>query len=384
MNRMHLLTASALACFAMAGAARADIILSMNDNHTVLDDKANQVAPDPLRPDSIDVIDVSQYPPRITATIEAPGSVVGPPLAIWVAPDESWAISTSATKAETGAKFGIAQDNRVSVIDLTAKPPAVVQSLTAGNGATVVRVSPDGKLALVCNRFAGTVSIFTVQDHRLTAAGTLDLGKTSGPSSVVFLKDGKTALVTRNFDHQVSVLHLDGATVTVDPRPITTGVAPYTMDINADKTLAAVSNMGRGDGDLDSVSLIDLTRSPMVTVATMGVPSGPEPLKFSPDGKFLAVGAQQGTVNVPGTVFYHDHGMLQIFAVNGQALQPVAQAPVERWAEGVAWSRDGKTILVQNAREKSISVFRFDGQTLTPGAALTPTGEPVAFGDAWP
>jgi DNA-binding beta-propeller fold protein YncE len=384
MNRMHVLAASALACLTIAGAARADIILSMNDNHTVLDDKANQVAPDPARPDSIDIIDVSKYPPRITGTIEAPGSVVGPPLAVWVAPDESWAITTSATKAEAGAKFGIAPDNRVSVIDLAAKPPAVVQSLTAGNGATTVRVSPDGKLALICNRTAGTVSIYTVQDKRLTAAGTLDLGKASGPSSVVFLKDGKTALVTRNFDHQVSVLHIDGATVTVDPRPITTGVSPYTMDINAARTLAAVSNMGRGDGDRDTVSLIDLTHSPMLTVETVGVTSGPEPLKFSPDGKFLAVGSQNGGGMAVGAPFYHDHGVMQIFAVAGAQLKPVAQAPIGRWAEGVAWTKDGKTLLVQNAREKTIAVFRFDGRKLTPGADLKPTGEPVAFGAAWP
>jgi hypothetical protein len=85
--RRPLLVASALMGM-LAGAAQADIVLSMNDNHTVLDDKANQVAPDPAKPDTIDIIDVANFPPRIIGTIEAPGSVVGPPLAIWVAPDE--------------------------------------------------------------------------------------------------------------------------------------------------------------------------------------------------------------------------------------------------------------------------------------------------------
>ena len=383
MNRMLLLAATAWAGLA-ATAARADIILSMNDNHTVIDDKANQVAPAAARPDSIDVIDVSQDTPRITATIEAPGSVVGPPLAIWVAPDESWAISTAATKADPAGKFGIAPDDRVSVIDLAAKPPQIVQTLTAGAGATVVRVSPDGKLALVCNRFEGTLSIFTIADRRLAPAGKFDLGPKSGPSSVVFLHDGKTALVSRYFDNQVSVLHIDGTTLTLDPRPITTGVSPYTMDINAAGTLAAVSNMGRGDGDRDTVSLIDLAATPMRTVDTIGVVSGPEPLKFSPDGKFLAVGAQNGSGMVPGAPFYHDHGVLQIYAVDGAQLKPVAQTPIGRWAEGVAWTRDGRTLLLQNARESTISVFKFDGHALTPAAELKPTGEPVAFGAAWP
>ena len=382
--RSRTTLATTLAALLAAGPAWADLVVSMNDNHTVLDADANQVAPVPTPPDSIDIIDVGHGAPRITATLDVPGSVVGPPQAVWVSPDESWAIVTAATKAEPGAKLGIAPDDRVSVVDLAAKPPRVTQGLTAGAGATTVRVSPDGTLALICNRTAGTISIYTVRDRQLTPAGTLDLGKQSGPSSVGFLKDGKTALVTRNFDHQVSVLHIEGAQITVDKRPITTAIAPYTMAINAAGTLAAVSNMGRNDGDEDSVSLIDLTQTPMRTVATVGVPSTPEPLAFSPDGRFLGVGSQLGTTFKPGNPFYHDRGVVQVFAVEGHDLKPVAQAPIGRWAEGLAWSRDGKTILVQNDRDRTISVFTFDGHALTAQPDLIPTGGPVAFGTAWP
>jgi len=156
-------------------AARADLVLSSNDGHTVLDAQMNQVAPDPVKPDTLSLIDVSQYPPTIQATIEVPGSVVGPPMAVWIASDESWAIVTSATKAEAGAKFGIAPDDRVSVIDLTAAPPKIVQSTNAGAGATMVRLSPDGTLALIANRTEGTVSVFSVKDKRLTPVGKVDL-----------------------------------------------------------------------------------------------------------------------------------------------------------------------------------------------------------------
>ena len=164
----------------------------------------------------------------------------------------------------------------------------------------MVRLSPDGTLALIANRAEGTVSIFTVQDKRLTRLGKLDTGnKASLPSSIVFLHDGKTALLTRSGDNMVNVLHIDGTNITIDPRPITTGISPYTMDINAAGTLASVSNMGRGDGDLDTVSLIELTKAPYHVVATVGVPSGPEPHKFSPDGKFLAVGSQESSTKPP-------------------------------------------------------------------------------------
>ena len=364
-------------------ARAADLIVSMNDNHTVLDADVNQVAADPMRPDTADIIDIGQSPPRIVQTFEVPGSVVGPPFAVWMSPDASWAILTSATKPVPGVKFGIGPDDRVSVVDLSSTPPRVVQTVTAGAGATTVRLSPDGTLALVANRTEGSVSVFTVKDKRLTPAGKIDFGKQSGPSGIVFSKDGKTALVSRQFDHQVTLLHIEGAAITIDPRPITTALGPYTMDINSDQTLAAVGNMGRGNGDVDSVSLIDLTQSPPLAVSITGVASGPEPLKFSPDGKFLAVGAEQGTPLATGHPFYHDHGLLQIFAVDGHTLTPVATGPVGRWVEGIAWSRDGKTILVQNDRDRTISVFDFDGHALKAMPDLAPTGGPVAFGVPW-
>ena len=380
----YLPAATMVLCLAWGPCRAADIILSMNDNHTVLDDQANQVAASPARPDTVDLIDIGQSPPRIVGTVEVPGSVVGPPFAVWMAADSSWAILTAATQADPAAKFGIAPDDRVSVLDLTTTPPHVTQTLHAGAGATTVRLSPDGTLALVCNRTEGSVSVFTVKDKRLEPAGKVDLGKQSGASGVAFAPDGKTAIVSRQFDNQVSVLHIDGTTLTLDKRPVTTGMAPYTVDITPDLTLAAVSNMGRGDGDADTVSLVDMTLTPPRSVYSASVASGPEPMKFSPDGKFLAVGAEMGTPLVPSAPSYHDHGVVQVFAVAGHTLTLVATAPIGRWTEGIAWSRNGETLMVQNDRDRTISVFGFDGHALTAKPDLIPSGGPVAFGVPWP
>src|SRR5690242_19056407 len=99
----YLLTATLLA---IPFVARADIVLSSNDAHTVQDEQKALVAPKDPHPDTVSIIDVTRYPPTITATIEVPGSVVGPPTAAWVAPDESWAIVTSATKLDPQGKGG--------------------------------------------------------------------------------------------------------------------------------------------------------------------------------------------------------------------------------------------------------------------------------------
>ncbi|MBV8096396.1 MAG: YncE family protein [Acetobacteraceae bacterium] len=259
-----------------------------------------------------------------------------------------------------------------------------MQQTTAGAGATTVRVSPDGSLALVCNRTEGTISVFSVKNKRLTASGKLDLGQQSGPSGLIFSHDGKTALVSRNFDHQITALHINGTQIEIDKRPLTAGVAPYTMDITADGKLAAVSNMGRGNGDIDTVSLIDMTADPIRVVETVSVGLSPEGLKLSPDGKFLAVGAQNGTTKPPSSPFFHDHGQLVLFAVSGHSLKKITEVPIGRWSQGIAFTRDGKTILVENMVERNISVFRWDGQHLTEAAPLPMGAGPAAIGTAWP
>lgn len=364
-------------------AARADICLSSNDAHTVLDPGNLQVAAKDAKPDTLSMIDLSRADPRIIETIDVPGSVVGPPTAVWIAADESWAIVTAATKADPAGPSGISPDDRVSVIDLTAKPPKIVQQISAGAGATTVRVSPDGGLALIANRTEGTISVFSIKDKRLQPASKLDLGKQSGPSGMVFMPDGKSVLVSRNFDHQLSLLRIEGTNLVAEKRPITTGVAPYTFDVNPAGSLAAVSNMGRGDGDMDTVSLIDLTVSPPRTVNTVSVGWSPEGLKWSPDGKFLALGLQNGTTRPPSSPFLRPRGRLLMLAVDGQNLHPVAEAPIGRWTQGIAFSRDGHTVLVQAMVEQEIAVFRFDGSSLTARPPLAIGAGPAAIVTSW-
>ena len=380
---MRMVLAGLVAVTAWALPARADLALSSNDAHTILDNGAQVAAPEAAA-DTLSVIDLAASPPSIRATLDVPGSVVGPPMAVAVATDESFAIVTSATKADPAGPAGISRDDRVSVIDLGGPPPPGGQSVHAEAGATTVRIAPGGTLALVANRFAGTVSVFTIAGRRLTLAGTVMTGPKSMPSGIAFTADGKAALVTRNGDNMVQVLDIDGAKVTLGARQITTGVAPYTIDVTADGTMAAVSNMGRGDGDVDTVSLIDLTVQPFRTVQTISVGNSPEGLKWSPDGKILAVATQEGTTKPDESPFHRDRGRLAMYALADKQLTPVAEAPVGHWSQGIAFSRDGRTVLVQNMVERTVQVFRWDGTKLWPGTSLEIGAGPAAIATAWP
>jgi len=370
--------------FAIAGAsmaARAEIAVSSNDAHTVTVN-GQQIAAEPVVADTLSIVDLAKYPPQVAATIDVPGSVVGPPYAVAVAPDESFSIVSSATKLDSADPKKIVPDDRVSVIDL-AGGPKVVQQVTAGAGATSVDISPNGSLVLVANRTEGTVSAFRLNNKKLEPLDKVDLGNPkAGPSGLAFVSD-RVALVSRDGDNMINVLRVDGNTITVDPRPLTTGVRPYTLAVAASGNLAAVSNMGRGDDDIDTVSLIDVSSEPFRTVETISVGMSPEGLRFSPDGKFLAVGTQEGTTKKNGSPFQTPNGRLAMYAVDGKSLRKVAEAPVGHWSQGIAFSKNGEMIIVQNMVERTLAVFRFDGQKLTAGTPIAIGAGPAALGTAW-
>jgi DNA-binding beta-propeller fold protein YncE len=382
---MSVRASSALAmAFALAGAsvaAHAEIAVSSNDAHTVTVN-GQQIAAEPVVPDTLSIVDLAKYPPQVTATIDVPGSVVGPPYAVAVAQDESFAIVSSATKLDSADPKKIVPDDRVSVIDL-AGGPKVVQQVTAGAGATSVAISPNGSLVLVANRTEGTISAFHLNNKKLEPLAKIDLGNPkAGPSGLAFVSE-RVALVSRDGDSMISVLRIDGEKISLDPRPLTTGVRPYTLGVASSGTMAAVSNMGRGDGDIDTVSLIDLSSEPFRTVETISVGASPEGLRFSPDAKFLAVGCQEGTTMKNDSPFQTANGRLAIYAVEGKSLRKIAEAPIGHWSQGIAFSKNGDTIIVQNMVERTLSVFRFDGQKLTAGTPIAIGAGPAALGTAW-
>src|ERR1700748_1482472 len=66
-------------------------------------------------PDTVSIIDLSRNPPSIIANVEAPTSVVGPPFAVAVAPDESFALVSAATKIDPSDSTRTTSNNLLSV-----------------------------------------------------------------------------------------------------------------------------------------------------------------------------------------------------------------------------------------------------------------------------
>jgi len=338
--------------------AAAQLAVSANDNKQVNVAGVGSVVPNPA-PDSVTVIDMSVFPPRAIGEVPAPTSVVGPPSSVAVAPDESFAIVSAAMKKDPADPAKTVPDNRLSVIDL--KGMKVVQTLEAGAGAAGVAINRAGTLALVANRSEGTVSVFTIQGGRLAAAGKLPLGnKDSGPSTVQFLPDGKRALVTRDGDHGITLLAVDGVKVTATNRTFYAGIRPYGADVTPDGRYAVVANIGRGQGDNDTASLIDLSMNPPRTVDTITVGPTPEGIKVSPNGKYAAVVVHNGSTASPSSPFYNAYGKLVLLGISGGRLVRLSEERIGRWSQGAAFTPDSNTVLVQNMVEKDIQVFKIE------------------------
>jgi DNA-binding beta-propeller fold protein YncE len=302
-----------------------------------------------------------------------------------IASDESFALVASIMKLDAADPKKQIPDNRLSLIDLKAKPPVVIATLEAGQGATGIAINPAGTLALVANRNEGTVSIFTISGNKLSPAGKVDFGDPkAGPSATAFTPDGKTALVTRDGDHRISVLSIDGNTVTDTKRVMTGGHRPYAVQVSPKGDIAVVGNQGANAGDIMPVNVIDMKGKAPRIVATVDVGQYVEGLAFSNDGNYLAVISQNGSSVAPSHPFCNAHGLLVVFSVKGTTLTKVAEVEIGAWPQGVAWSRDGKTLLAQSMVDNALAVVSFDGKNLKVTDQLKVTGGPDGIRTAGP
>jgi DNA-binding beta-propeller fold protein YncE len=143
-----------------------------------------------------------------------------------------------------------------------------------------VAVSPDGRLALTGeygpNDAPGRhLVVIDVAAGRLTAR--IDLGPKSRPHSVVFMPDGRRAVVTLEQSDRIALVDV------VDRRVLRTyptgGREGHMVRLSPDGTRAFVTSRG-GEGTLSAIALAG--ESPPVVVSTG---AGAEGLAVTPDGR---------------------------------------------------------------------------------------------------
>jgi DNA-binding beta-propeller fold protein YncE len=178
----------------------------------------------------------------------------------------------------------------------------------------------------------------------------------------------------------VSVLVINGTTVTYTKQDIVAGLKPYGLQITPDGTLALVANTGSGTtGSVDTVAVIDLTAAPPRTVDYVMVGVIPEAVAISPDGRYAAVTVMNGTNAAPSSSIYNNFGRLRVYAIADRTLRPITEARIGNWCQGVTWTGDSGTLLAQCMTEREIQVFRFDGKALTAAGSVKVNGAPAGI-----
>ncbi len=368
-----------------AGAARAEIAVSANDGKQLLSGDAGVI------PDSVTVLDIGPGNVKVVGSLAVPAAMIGPPRAVAVAADGKLAIVTACQSLVDGA---LAPADTVSVLDLSAPAhPRLLQSLHAGPGASGVSISPNGRLALVANAEDNSISIFSIAGKRLRNEGKVALGDKTGPTDVLFTRDGKSAIaVEHGAVSRLAFLSVEGSHVALTGKAIAAGRLPYGAVVTRDNRYVINTNVGgamplpgeaKSRSRTSTVVMTDIASGAAVASVDVGPVS--EHVTLSADGKYALVVVANGAATVRSDPKYDRVlGLLEIYAVGDGTLTEVARADTCHWSQGATFSRDGKTILLQCATEREIEVFHFDGAALTrdKGATMVFAARPGSIATA--
>lgn len=113
----------------------------------------------------------------------------------------------------------------VGVIDLAANPPRVIDHITVGNSPEGLAISPKGNLAVSVqaegsntppsvfyHHNGGSVAVLAIDGNKVTKLASITVGRL--PEAVAFSADGSHIYVGNFLDGDLSVLKVDGTTVT--------------------------------------------------------------------------------------------------------------------------------------------------------------------------
>jgi len=344
--------------------AQAQIVVSGNENKMDLR-SGEQVVVFDAEPDSISVIDFSQFPPAVEHVFGIPNSVIGPPSNVVISPDGKLALISSSLKLDANSEKGYVPDTRVNIVDLTISPPQLTGQVHVGRQPSGISITPDGRRALVANRAEGTITVLSISGTNVHPTQTLVVGSPDDQvSDVAISPDGKLALVSVVEGFHLRVLALDEDAVRLTDRKLSVCGKPYRTAITADGQLGLTAGSGQGAPDRDALSIIDLTAKPIRTIDYVALGVGPESFGVSPDGKLIAVMLMNGS-NVPRDDPHRtENGQLLLLARRDKTYVPVQRIPIGRITQGAAFTSDGKYLLVECYADREIWVFRVKGELL--------------------
>lgn len=360
-----------------------ELIIAGNDEKLSWDDNGKAILSPPGK-DTVSIIDIGTDPlaPKIIANLPLDNTVIGPPVNIAITPDESLAlVANSINIVEEGGVLKQVPDNRLWVIDLTANPPKLIDTLTVGKQPSGMSINRAGNLALVANRADGSISVLRITGKKVELIDTVMIGEQV--AHVRFTPDAKRALAAKFPGHKIALLEVNGEKVSYSKFDLPVGLWPYNVDVTPDGKLAITAdngNAGAADGNVDTVSVIDLEANPPRVIDRVVVGDGPEGFAISPTGKLAVAALLRGTNAAKNAFFYHRNGLVVALKIDGKKVTRSNEVEVRGLPEGVVFSQDGRYIYVGNFIDSDISILRVDGdQIVNTGKSLSLPGHPASM-----
>jgi DNA-binding beta-propeller fold protein YncE len=381
MARSYINSCSMMLLLVGASMAPAQIVISGNENKIELTSGAPKVIA-PSGPDSISILDFSKFPPVVEHLNDVPNSVVGPPSNIAITPDRKLALIANSLKIDPSNPTNWLPENFVHILDLTTRPLKIIGQAATGRQPSGMSITRDGKLALVANRADGTVSVLSIRGKEVLPLQTVSVCQAAESSSDVAISpDGKLALVSAQKGGFLAVLKIEGENATATGQKLSTYGQPYRVVITPDGELALTAGQGFGNGmDRDAVTVIDLKSQPMRAVDYIAVGAVPESIEISPDGKLLAVVVMNGSNLDAASPYHTKNGAVVLLARKGKTFSVVEEHSIGRIPEGVAFTSDGKYLVVQCHPDRELWIFSVkNGRLRDTGQRIKVPGMPSSL-----
>jgi DNA-binding beta-propeller fold protein YncE len=334
--------------------------------------------------DVVTIVDIGTDPanPKIVATLPLANSIFGPPTNLAITPNGQLAlVADSVEYAADGAGWKSGPNNKLHVIDLTTNPPRLIETISVGRQPSGMSINRAGNLALIANRADNSISVLSIEGKQVKLIDTVAIGE--HVAHVVFTPDGRRALAGKFPGHKVALLEVNGQKVTYTKRDLAVGLWPYNVDVTPDGRLALTAdngNSGSSDGNIDTVSVIDLEANPARVIDKVVVGDAPEGLAVSPTGKLAVAILLRGSNNATTEFFYNRNGSVAVLKIDGKKVTKVGEVEVRGLPEGAVFSPDGRWLYVGNYMDSDISVLRVDGDTVTnTGTLVKLPGKPASM-----
>ncbi len=169
----------------------------------------------------------------------------------------------------------------------------------------------------------------------------------------------------------------------MSPIALPVGLWPYNVEVTPDGRIALTAdngNSGAADGNVDTVSVIDLEARPPRVIDRVVVGDAPEGLAISPTGKLAVAVLLRGSNAAKDAFFYHRNGSVAVLRIQGKKVTKVGEVEVRGLPEGVAFSPDGKYLYVGNFLDGDVSILKVVGsQVVDTGKRFRLPGHPASM-----